>query len=78
MVIFCSLAPERQKHHRVATFHNVIPRFFPDEFRHHFRMTRITVEIVYGHISEVLQESPQIYFHAFPRKNGRKIVCLHF
>ena len=32
----------------------VVPRYSPDEFRLHFRMSRTTVEAVYGTLAEVI------------------------
>ena len=50
----------RVMRHRVANFCDaIVNTYTPDEFKMHFRMTRATTEVVYGHISQVLIDTPE-------------------
>ena len=63
--------------HRVNNFYtSVVNIYTPDEFKMHFRMTRITTEVVYNYVCEALNEDPEPTFCDYIPGNERRYVIL--
>ena len=73
---FCRVCTnQRRALNRVPHFcAEVIPRYLPDEFKLHFRMTRITMQALYDEIGGILLLNPVANLTKKERGGGRSQV----